>query len=210
LHNDPWSAARVPDSGDACDIWDYFRNAVGDLSPLAEPYFTTTAARDTALTAWVAAGNTIRDGQMRCYVQGVGAQRYVSGGWVSGVTKGSLTPTSGWGSGYGNYYAPGYHLTSDGKVTLRGMVQRTGANIVFNGTSGSPTTFLTLPAAIKPASDIAPEAYFGSAASVQTVAARLYCAGGTTALQVTPMDPGTYTVYTTAGFVNLDGVSWYL
>jgi hypothetical protein len=94
---------------------------------------------------------------------------------------------------------------------LRGMVQRTGANIVLDGTSGSPVTFLTLPAALKPASDIAPGgAYFGSASVVQTVPARLYCAGGTTALQVTPMNAGTYTVYTTQGFVNLDGVSWYL
>jgi hypothetical protein len=209
---DPWTGARLGDMNDAMLGGLYLAQVVTDLRLATCPQFATVAARDTAVVALAAAGVPVRNG-MSCWTDDAGFWDRIGGAWKLRVvsTTGALTPATGWGAGYGNYSIPGYHLSGDGLVTLRGMVQRTGANVVLNGTSGPPVTFLNLPTAIQPPHDIAPGgAYFGSAASVQTVDARLVCAAGSGALQVTPMDAGTYTVYTTNGFVNVDGVSWWL
>ena len=207
MHNDPWSGARVPDSGDACDLWDYFRNMAADMAPELEPYFSTTAARDTALTNWVNAGNTTRDG-LRCYVQGVGAQRYLSGTWVSAATSGLLTLTSGWGP-YPLYHGPYWYLDSDGWVTLSGVVERTGATFSLGTTS--QFQFATLPAALAPAASVAPLCYVGLGSSpIGTFPARLYVPPGSTALSVWGMDSGSGTMTSGQGYISLDGVRFHV
>ena len=78
MHTDPLSAARIPDSNDSANVAQYFDNAVRDLSPLGNLVFTTTTARDTAFSNWVAAGNTMREG-LRCHTTSDHSNWYYDG-----------------------------------------------------------------------------------------------------------------------------------
>jgi hypothetical protein len=69
LHTDPLTGARYPDSTDSATLWDKIQNAVNDLSGMSVPRFTSTTARDTAYSNWVAAGHTMTDG-LECNVSG--------------------------------------------------------------------------------------------------------------------------------------------
>jgi hypothetical protein len=208
LHNDPWSNARVPDSGDACDIWDYFRNMAADMAPEVEPYFLTTTARDTALTNWVAAGNTTRDG-LRCYVQGVGAMRYLSGAWKAGAQKAAISYASGWATYSGTaYYQPFANLGNDDQVVLRGTTMRTGANVAL--TTGALVTIGTLPSIVTPTAGAGGICMVGLGSGPDLYPARWYVAAGSTALQVIGIATGVGTFVSNTGFVSLDGISWFL
>jgi hypothetical protein len=59
------------------------QNAVGDLADntFAGPFASTTA-RDSAFSAWVGAGNAMREG-LHCHVSGVGDQVFVGGNWMT-------------------------------------------------------------------------------------------------------------------------------
>lgn len=74
MHTDPLTGARYPDSTDAPNVSQFIQEAVNDLSDQVVPRFTTAAARDSAYTAWVAAGNTMTNGlvctvggELQCY-----------------------------------------------------------------------------------------------------------------------------------------------
>ena len=64
MHTDPLTAARYPDSTDVPNVAQFIQNAVNDLSDQSVPRFASSAARDSAFTAWVAAGNTMTNGLM--------------------------------------------------------------------------------------------------------------------------------------------------
>lgn len=145
-----------------------------------------------------------------------GLQRWDGSTWNPYATASSvassqaaLTAGSGW-AGFATYYFPRYLLSAEGQVTLRGMFSRTGANVALPIGGGTGINLGTLPAAIMPANSISPIAYAGLGPSAQTYPVRLYVAGGTTALQVIGMDSGSGTFYQNTGYVNLDGVSWWL
>lgn len=62
MPTDPLTGSRYPSSSAAPNINQDIQNAVLDLSDNTIPNFSTTGARDTAYTAWVALGNTMRSG----------------------------------------------------------------------------------------------------------------------------------------------------
>lgn len=78
-HTEPLTGARIPDSTDNAALYTHISNAVVDLSSKTIPRFTTNAARDTAYTNWVNAGNTMVDGLV-CVVGGA-PMLYRSGAW---------------------------------------------------------------------------------------------------------------------------------
>lgn len=78
-HTNALTGARYPDNSSATDLATYYSWAVNDLSPMTIPYFSTKAARDTAFTNWVNAGNSMRDG-LHCNVGGYD-QVYRGGSW---------------------------------------------------------------------------------------------------------------------------------
>lgn len=84
-HTDPLSGARIPDSTDDTNLASHFQKLGGDLSTITGGIFTTTAARDSAFTNWVAAGNTMKDG-LTCRVGGY-TQVYRSGQWRGIATQ---------------------------------------------------------------------------------------------------------------------------
>lgn len=79
-HTAPLTGARIPDSGDSANIAQYFDNLGKDLDAVSVPQFTSTAARDAAWAAWVAAGHTLT--QAVSLVNG-DLQAYRGGQWVS-------------------------------------------------------------------------------------------------------------------------------
>jgi hypothetical protein len=66
---DPRTTARYPVSTDVPNVAQFIQNAVNDLSDTVVPRFTSSAARDAAHSAWVAAGNTMDNGLL-CTVSG--------------------------------------------------------------------------------------------------------------------------------------------
>lgn len=84
MKTEPLTGARYPESTDQVQPYQHIQNAVFDLSDnvIGGP-FATTAARDTAYNAWVAAGNTLHDG-MICYVTGFGYYERVNNAWIAG------------------------------------------------------------------------------------------------------------------------------
>jgi hypothetical protein len=86
------SGARYPDSTDTPDVSAYIQNAVNDLSDHVGGNFTTTAARDSAFSTWVAQGNTMANG-LQCRVAGY-PQVYRSGAWHGMVTIPLTTTTA--------------------------------------------------------------------------------------------------------------------
>lgn len=102
MATDPWSGARYPTEDDSGDVAQWMGWGVADVSPQVIPFFATGADRDTALTSWTAAGNTVREG-MYCHVAGSGLLvTDASGAWqpvepygflASGVTNSTGTVT---------------------------------------------------------------------------------------------------------------------
>jgi hypothetical protein len=72
---DPLTASRYPAATNAPNVPQDIQNAVFDLADNTIPFFSSTAARDTAYTNWVAAGGVMRNGLV-CYVNGVGLMEY--------------------------------------------------------------------------------------------------------------------------------------
>ncbi|MCU1617206.1 MAG: hypothetical protein JWO98_4746 [Frankiales bacterium] len=81
MPTEPLTGAPYPDLNHDANIAQIVQDAVTGLADAtyAGPFATTTA-RDTAFAAWVAAGNTMRDG-LHCHVTGTGDQVYLSGAW---------------------------------------------------------------------------------------------------------------------------------
>lgn len=79
MQTEPLTGARKPEQTDGPLGGLQISNAVDDLAEYAYPRFATTAARDTAYAAWVAAGGTMADG-MVCSAGGL-LYRYKSGAW---------------------------------------------------------------------------------------------------------------------------------
>jgi hypothetical protein len=79
VHTAPLTGARIPDLTDSTDLAQWFSYAVNDLDDNATPSFASAAARDTAYSNWVSAGNTMRDGLV-CTVAG-NIQVYRSSAW---------------------------------------------------------------------------------------------------------------------------------
>lgn len=69
MATDPRTSSRYPVSTDVPNVAQFIQNAVNDLSDTTVPRYTSSAARDTAHTNWVAAGNTMDNGLM-CTVSG--------------------------------------------------------------------------------------------------------------------------------------------
>jgi hypothetical protein len=78
---DPLTASRYPASSDAPNVNQHIQNAVMDLSDNTIPRFSSTATRDTAYSAWVAAGNTMVAG-LFCWVTGTGLMEYSGTAWA--------------------------------------------------------------------------------------------------------------------------------
>lgn len=77
---DPLTGARYPTSGDAPQVYQDIKNLANDLSDNTIPSFSTTTARDTAFSAWVTAGNTMRSGLL-AEISGGGRWRYNGASW---------------------------------------------------------------------------------------------------------------------------------
>ena len=67
MPNTPLSGIPYPGPNDGPNGPQQIQNAVAKIDSLVTPQFATAAARDSAYAAWVAAGNTKREG-LRCYV----------------------------------------------------------------------------------------------------------------------------------------------
>jgi hypothetical protein len=79
---EPLTGARIPTQTDGPLGGLQIANATTDIAPATVPYFATASARDTAFSAWVAAGHTMRNG-LHCHVQGIGDMEYAVGtGWI--------------------------------------------------------------------------------------------------------------------------------
>lgn len=105
MSNDPWTGARVGTNQDAPLGGSQQAETVWELGKTTIPHFDTSAARDAALAAWVAAddNNTATDG-MKCTVKGLGLQILRGGVWypvtstlyrhVTGVGTGTLAASA--------------------------------------------------------------------------------------------------------------------
>lgn len=206
MPNSPLTNTRIPDTTYATNVPTDIRNAIYDLEVAGTPRFTTVSARDTAYSNWIAAGGVLSDGR-RCYTDDAGYWRRVGGAWVADKITGNISMSSGWAQ-YNSYFLPSYHLAADGRVTVRGVMARTGASIVVSGTG---LTIGTLPAAIRPTSDIQLLTYMGTGSPVTRISATVYfdhtSAG---VLQLFSFDSGSYTLNSGTGFVSLDGLTWYI
>lgn len=94
MPTEPLTGARYPASSAAPNVPQDIQNAVQDLADIgyAGPHASTTA-RDSAFSAWVALGNTMRNG-LHCHVTGVGDQVYLNSNWqtmTSGAQWGTTT-----------------------------------------------------------------------------------------------------------------------
>lgn len=80
MPTEPLTGSRYPAAGASPNVPQDIQNAVSDLADntWAGP-FTTTTTRNAAYAAWVAAGNTMRNG-LTCTVAGV-PQVYFGGTW---------------------------------------------------------------------------------------------------------------------------------
>ena len=83
MPTDPLTASRYPDINlNSPNVPQDIRNAVFDLAENTISRFTTTAARDSAWTAYTSAGGTLADGVV-CYTEDAGYWKRHNGGWVS-------------------------------------------------------------------------------------------------------------------------------
>ena len=106
MKTDPLTGSRYPETTDGSNVAQYFQNLAWDLADNAIPSFATTAARDTAYSTWVAAGNAMRNGLL-CHVSGMGFLQYLGGAWVPllGVV------------GYGSATVSSATFTTEGRIT---------------------------------------------------------------------------------------------
>lgn len=79
MPNEILTGARYPAASAVPNVNQDIQNAVQDLADNTVPNFTTAAARNTAFSSWVTAGNAMRDGLV-CTVAGV-PQVYRSSQW---------------------------------------------------------------------------------------------------------------------------------
>lgn len=127
---DPLTGVAYPVTTDAFKPEADIQRAVNGLSSNAIPSFSSASARDAAFSAWVAQGNTMRDG-LHCYVQSIGDQVYINGVWSNSWN--TITPAANVapyiGSGgvvtSGPYENFGYRVEGS-RVFLRGWLQTTG------------------------------------------------------------------------------------
>lgn len=88
----PLTASRYPAATNAPNVPQDFQNLGFDLEDNCIGFFTSTSARDTAFTNWVAAGGVMRNG-LYCYVNGVGRMEYratAPTGWRAQVTQSGI------------------------------------------------------------------------------------------------------------------------
>lgn len=90
MPTDPLTGSRYPASSAAPNVAQDIQNAVLDLSDNTVPNYATTGARDSAYAAWVALGNSMRNG----LICTVADKPYIySGGW-RGLAKREAGGTS--------------------------------------------------------------------------------------------------------------------
>lgn len=77
---EPLTGARIPTQSDGPLGGLQIANAISDIADETTPYFTSASARDTAYSAWVANGHSMRNG-LQCFVSGIGRMMYLSSGW---------------------------------------------------------------------------------------------------------------------------------
>lgn len=97
MPTDPLTGSRIPASTNVPNVPQDINNAVFDLSDNTIPFFTSTTARNTAYSAWVAAGGVMRNG-LYCHVNSVGLQVYEASTWRTvrqGWLSDTINPTSG-------------------------------------------------------------------------------------------------------------------
>lgn len=153
MANDLWTGARLGTNDDAPLGGSYLAEIVTELAAEVCPSFANAAARDTALTNWVAAGNTATTG-MRAYT--ANDKRYwrldalpstwaYAGGAPPPIT--AVTVASGYVAG--SNFAPGCYKDASGLVSVVGGV--------VNGGSYTPSgnNMMTLPVGFWPQRDIA-------------------------------------------------------
>lgn len=126
----------------------------------------------------------------------------LEGSWAN------LTLYSGYTSFGTGYTAPSYRVSA-GIVHLRGMVRRSGADLAVG--LGIRRAFAAAPAAIRTALAVSPLAYAAFGAGQESYPVRVHYAGaGGGDLDIIGMNSGTGTLTSGTGFINLDGVSWFL
>jgi hypothetical protein len=98
MPTDPLTGSRYPASTAVPNVNQDIQNAVTDLADNTIPNFSTTTTRDNAYTAWVALGNSMRDG-LKCVVNGVPYRR-INGTWRIDRTRGFSRAATGLGTGF--------------------------------------------------------------------------------------------------------------
>lgn len=156
MPNSPLTNTRIPDTTHNANIADIVHDAIYDLEADTCPAFTSTAARDSAFSAWTAAtGQPIRAGRM-CFTDDAGYWTRENGVWRSftglighGISTTSQTYVSGTatrlinGLPFSAYLRVGraYRYTAElrGYSTVAGDVAAVAARLTF-GTGSTAVT----------------------------------------------------------------------
>lgn len=121
-----------------------------------------------------------------------------------GYSTGFLPIIGGWEPYANGQFAPGWHLSREGVVTLRGMVRRTASS--FFADKDVPYQFIgTLPASIQPSQSAPQPSYAGFAGGRLPILLQI---GVNISMQT--YAGGEATMEQNTGFVSLNGVTWYL
>lgn len=154
-HTNPWSSARYPDLAESTNLPPFFENIVDDYAPSSCPIFTSTSTRNTAFANWLAAGNTAKSG-MRCFTQADGRYwRYNTGtsSWLyAGGNPPPITAMTGFTAQWNTHPSAGagFYTDASGLIHGVGTVQN-----VFTFTPDGSQLIATLPAAFRPAANLA-------------------------------------------------------
>lgn len=123
-------------------------------------------------------------------------------------TWANLTLYTGFVSFGAGYTVPSYRVFA-GVVHLRGMVKRSVSDLAVG--TGIRRPFAAAPTAIRTALAVSPIAYAAYGAGQESYPVRVHYAGsGSGDLDIIGMNSGTGTLVNGTGFINLDGVSWFL
>lgn len=150
-HTNPWSGGRYPDLAESTNLPTFFENIVDDYAALSCPVFASVAARNTAWSNWLAAGNTAT-GVERCFTQADGRfWRYdtSSSGWKYAGGKpppiAAITAQNFWSVTAG--HQPGAYTDASGLIHLVGQVQPT---VSYNPTDGVSRPAFLVPTGYRP------------------------------------------------------------
>lgn len=151
MPNEILTGARYPLGTDVPNIAQFIQNAVNDLADNTIPRFASPAARDTAFSSWVSAGNSMTSG-LACFTQSDGRfWRYdtASSSWLYAGGNPppivAVTMFGGWSQGSG--HGIGCYRDASGLVKIVGIATNDSA---YNPQDGGTHTVFTLPAGYRP------------------------------------------------------------